>query len=91
MKEFKPTKAQLIQAQEDVEDGKSISADMRAALNRFSVERTLADATAKEHHAQATARSTQTSGNSLMDWLDAYLSGELDELPATKPPTMSGS
>lgn len=43
MKEFKPTKQQLFQAQEDLDDGKPISADLCLALNRLNVDQAQAE------------------------------------------------
>lgn len=53
----KPTKAEILQALEDLEEGRPISADMKAALNQYELDRTNAELVkrAKEVEFQARA------------------------------------
>ena len=59
MNEFKPTKEQLLQAMEDQEDGKPLTAEMRAVLNRHRI---------KEVEVEAGATSKKMA--SMLDLLD---------------------
>lgn len=62
MKDFKPTKDQLLQAMDDLEDGKPITADMRTQVNQFRVEQALANQTLALKHEQSVRRSQEKVG-----------------------------